>query len=1194
MKRLLRGVIDFQDGKISDENLRVNFQRLLASEIEWSIPSDDKIFGFVKEFFASNLELPTGKTILDYFTRADDIEVQERLGDIEAASVYTRNNYTHLLGQLCEDQGRIKMLALLKETQEIVSKGIIVKEGREKKRIQGIKDAVVHFNSNAHGILPSELSAKTQGNIRDDMQPAWDEYQTAKLNKDKVWGKFTGIEEIDVVCHGLKRGEMWVHAAFAGELKCLPGDATVFDHAKGRRRTLKELHESGDLPVVTAAAHEGIGSKLVVTEASHLEPNGQRPVYDITLVSGRTIGATSNHKFLTLEGWKPLSQIEPGERVATPRVVEVEASSGYSLEDMREAGDLIGRWDRRRVKGFDQRVPDEFFGLGKSMVFEFLKALWYTCPKGILHEISDLVPNPKGQVLVYCSSGRGLCLDIQSLLLRFGFQSSISQVDLGPEKVWVVLVDAGEDPGNGDFFWDTVGDISYRGVEQTFDLEVPEHHTFVANDIVTHNTVFAINWAYNLVTRYRTNVLYCSFEMPYEQLRRIILVRHSANPRFLAQGKSPLDYRKVRDGELTEEEEEFYKEVLLDWDQNEEYCRFHIWCPDKDVNVDDVRIHAELLHKEMDVGFIVLDHGGLMESRKKHRDYTIELNSVLRDSKKLALHFNSGEGVPLLMLFQINRDGKDAADKAEGKYKIRALSYSNECLAKGTLVHTSNGLVPIEKVEPGSRVHSSTGWKTVAHRFEQGARKTVLVRTSEGLEVTCTPDHLFQTVGENGLKWVQAKDLHGRYVLADIGGALEDITSLPLLPRLNFEKYEKPFGQVGKALRTPKHITPELSYLMGAHDGDDVKADAYRVGWTGNRGETFVRSKIQRYFEEVFKHEIYKAECPSRPGSFDLSKWSKSLSRWFESVGMDRGNSVSRYILEASATCQAFYLRGLWDTDGSINNQGILALGLKRENRVLLQQVQLLMLGLGIPCSLSDRESLLKGKVYYKTVLNVLTLKGKRRFLRVIGGFTEPAKQRRLEEACDISPHDKTVWPIGPIYLRAYERYKARGLFPRKCRVAASKVRRGHRQHVTQAAIKDFLEHVGPGATGDADVELFQRLIRCRPQQVVSVTGGPEVPVFDLEVSGDHEYSTGGLLTHNCERSADTVTTTYLNDTHRENGTTMCCCLKNRDNPHFQPFLIGIDFACRRMYRLDPESLAGGDIGSEENDEFLDSLVSRV
>ena len=410
MKRLLRSVIDFEDRSVSPDNLSVNFRRLLDSEIEWVRPDDQQIFDFVKGYFENNLELPAARTIEDFFTRLDDIEAIERIKDIASASPYVRQNYAHLLKQLLEDQNRIKMLALLKESQEIVSKGLEIKEGREKKRLQGVQDALLYFTRRVHDLLPSETAAKIRGNVRDDTRAAWNEYVTAKHDKGKVWGAFTGIDHLDKVCKGLKRGELWLHAAFAGELK----------------------------------------------------------------------------------------------------------------------------------------------------------------------------------------------------------------------------------------------------------------------------TTFALNWAYNLVTRYRTNVFYISLEMPYEQIRRIVCVIHSANGKFKAQGKEPLDYRKVRDGELSPEEELFYQEVLKDFDEDPEYCRFEVWCPDRDVTIDDIRIDAELMHKRMDVGFLVIDHGGLMEPRRRRESYTIELNTVLKDTKKFALHFNSGEGVPVLMLFQINRDGKDAADRAEGQYKMRALSYANE------------------------------------------------------------------------------------------------------------------------------------------------------------------------------------------------------------------------------------------------------------------------------------------------------------------------------------------------------------------------------------------------------------------------------------------------------------------------------------------------------------------------------------
>jgi hypothetical protein len=78
------------------------------------------------------------------------------------------------------------------------------------------------------------------------------------------------------------------------------------------------------------------------------------------------------------------------------------------------------------------------------------------------------------------------------------------------------------------------------------------------------------------------------------------------------------------------------------------------------------------------------------------------------------------------------------------------------------------------------------------------------------------------------------------------------------------------------------------------------------------------------------------------------------------------------------------------------------------------------------------------------------------------------------------------------------------------------------------------------------------------------------------------------------ERSADTITTTYLNDNHRDNGTSVCCCLKNRDNPLFKPFLLGVDFSCRRIYRLTPDSLAGADMGADEQDDILNAIMKEI
>lgn len=422
MKRLLRSIIAF-DNAIPAEGLSYNYQRLLGSKIEWNRQDDERLFQFVQTYFQQHLELPSGLTIQDYFTRADDVEVLERLKDVGAAPHYTRTNFAHLLQTLVEDQNRIKAVALLKETHDIITKGVDFQEGREKIRKQGVREGLVHFGQKSSDLIVPEYNARTAGDIRRDAREMWDEYQQAKVHKDKVWGKFTGLNEIDKICHGIKRGELWVHAGFPGELK----------------------------------------------------------------------------------------------------------------------------------------------------------------------------------------------------------------------------------------------------------------------------TSFAINWAYNLVTRYRTNVVYWSMEMPYEQVRRNVIAVHSANAKWKVMGYDPLDYRKIRDGELSADEEKFYQVLLEDWDNNKDYCQFEILAPDHEVTIPDIKLETELLHKRFEVGALFLDHGQEIEARKikRSKDYVTEINSVVRDAKRMALHFNHGEKVPVIMLFQINRQGKEEASKNEGKYKMSAINYANQVEKSSDVISTT-------------------------------------------------------------------------------------------------------------------------------------------------------------------------------------------------------------------------------------------------------------------------------------------------------------------------------------------------------------------------------------------------------------------------------------------------------------------------------------------------------------------------
>lgn len=422
-KRLLRSVIEF-DKEVSSENLVRNFQRLRkaveAGHMVWR-PEDERIYKYLTGYFLQYFEMPSAQTVLDYFTSVNGVEAIERLKDIQVERPYARTNFAHLLRTLLEDQAKIRVLALLKETHEVLTKGVQTKEGELRK---GVEEAILTFTQKAQEVRVQDSMTRIHGDIRMDGTELRDEYNLAESDKSRALGKLCGLAPIDESCKGAKKGELWIHAAYPSELK----------------------------------------------------------------------------------------------------------------------------------------------------------------------------------------------------------------------------------------------------------------------------TMFANNWAYNAMTRYKTHVVYVTFEMPYIQIRRNIITIHSSNARFGQQGIAPLPYEAIRDGNLTPAEKDIYfNRVLPDFEKNPTYGHFEVVSPDREWNIDDIRSQLEILHKEFEVGLVILDHGQWIEPRKarKNKDYTIELNSVITDAKRLALQFDHNAGVPVMMLFQINRMGKDDADKNDGVYKMKALTYANNCEKTADVITTT-------------------------------------------------------------------------------------------------------------------------------------------------------------------------------------------------------------------------------------------------------------------------------------------------------------------------------------------------------------------------------------------------------------------------------------------------------------------------------------------------------------------------
>jgi replicative DNA helicase len=100
---------------------------------------------------------------------------------------------------------------------------------------------------------------------------------------------------------------------------CLAPDTQILRADTNTTVAIGELAQSGEKNIpVWAVGADGKIAAYTMTEAFS---SGHKMTYRMTTRSGRSIGATANHPFLTVNGWTPLADLTSGSRIAVPRRV---------------------------------------------------------------------------------------------------------------------------------------------------------------------------------------------------------------------------------------------------------------------------------------------------------------------------------------------------------------------------------------------------------------------------------------------------------------------------------------------------------------------------------------------------------------------------------------------------------------------------------------------------------------------------------------------------------------------------------------------------------------------------------------------------------------------------------------------------------------------------------------------------------
>ncbi|MCP4352863.1 MAG: replicative DNA helicase [Desulfobacterales bacterium] len=574
---------------------------------------------------------------------------------------------------------------LINKSQSIVKK-CYENSGEVDDVIDYAENAVFEISENK--IKPSffPISKIIEANI--------DALEERQANKALVTGVPTGFSELDNMTAGFQKSDLIILAARPSMGKCCEASTEIVLN-DGSIATIEEIYQRRQLQVLTLNDKW----KFHFTQPSDFVDDGKKPVFRVTTRTGRFVETTLTHPFLTVQGWKPLSELCVGNKIAVPRKIDV-----FGTETMRECeikliayliggGTLTG--DSPKFTNKNPRILEEFgkvadeFGKDSLVLWLeqveiktheiFIPASVFKLPRDLLALFlnrlfaMDILLKISQFQLGYCSISEKLIRQTQHLLLRFGIiakitdctadtQNTVWQLDITDadsiqtfcreinvigkeealEKVCAAL-DKTSDLVQKEVYWDEIVSIEAAGEKQVYDLTIPDTHNFVANDICVHNTALALNIARNAAVDGNVPVAVFSLEMSKEQLSMRLLCAEARVDSFRLRGGflSREDWSNITDaaGILTE------SPIYIDDSPN--------------ISSMEIRAKARRLKMEHDLGFIIIDYLQLMKSSHSIERRELEIAEISRSLKALAKELN----LPVVALSQLNRKVEERSDK---------------------------------------------------------------------------------------------------------------------------------------------------------------------------------------------------------------------------------------------------------------------------------------------------------------------------------------------------------------------------------------------------------------------------------------------------------------------------------------------------------------------------------------------------
>ncbi len=458
------------------------------------------------------------------------------------------------------------------------------------------------------------------------------------------------------------------------------------------------------------------------------------------------------------------------------------------------------------------------------------------------------------------------------------------------------------------------------------------------------------------------------------------------------------------------------------------------------------------------------------------------------------------------------------------------------CLGANSMVNTEKGLVRIDECseigKKGLLVKTDIHPMPCGDWYDNGLKETEIIETSDGYSLEATPNHNIRII-----------DKEGNYVWKTIK-ELQTEEWIPIQTKNRFFgndkilefKYSYKAGTTEgrkKRYNFPSTLTKDYCFLLGLliGDGDCTDEGNIKLCICENEMKDIVQNLYNKLFNDdgkVFGHWAYI-------GGVEMRAYLKHLglgyAKSFEKV-------VPKAIFNAGKENCAAFLRGLFDTDGSIRmdgrNKNTKRIHLATTSKILAEQTQLLLLNFGIVSTIQKvevgkKDVYIKGrKINSKHPRYDLTIKGSKgvQIFSEDIGFTLSRKQKLLQT--DV-PTKKDFRIIPNQRNRIIELFKKLPFNEQKldtCKIArfTRNSKEKATKELTYEKLKQFTETYQQFLRNEKEFVQLQELFFMGHYYSKLQNKIPSFAhTYDLNVPFSHTFTANGFVCHNSGKDPSKV-----------------------------------------------------------------------